>query len=176
MGWDKQDAIASIFNGFVKVFADSMNVIKPERHDPNDTERPYDERIYAWQKALTFDQELTIRIDGFANDLVFGGNPQQNLPDSQVHVNNKFVNELNTLLNSGKFNQYMHIIKPNFPDDDPRAAEKIKAWENSFNVTQKLQEFTNDVKNQIVESGDGYITLVGYFAPISGLIRKLESD
>lgn len=176
MGWDKQAAIASIFNGFVKVYADSMNVIKPDRHDPDDTERTYEERIYAWQKAFTFDQELTIRISGFANDLVYGGNPQQNLPDLQVHVNNKFIKELNTILNSGTFNEYMQIIKPNLPEDDPQAEEKIRAWEKSFSVTKKLQEFAKDVKNQIDSSDGGYITLIGYFAPIGGLISRLESD
>jgi len=174
MAWDKQDAIARIFNGFVKVFADSMNVIKPVKDDPNDTERTYEERIYAWQKAFTFEQELTIRIAGFANDIVYGGNPNQNLPDSQVYVNDKFINELNDVLNSGKFNVYMKIIKPNLPND-PKAEEKIKAWENSFNVTKKLQDFAKGVKNQI-DAGDGYITLVGYFAHISGLISRLESD
>jgi len=61
-------------------------------------------------------------------------------------------------------------------ENDSQAEEKIKAWEKSFSVTKKLQDFAKDVKNQIDASDDGYITLVGYFAPISGLIEKLESD
>lgn len=48
--------------------------------------------------------------------------------------------------------------------------------ENSFNVTKKLQGFTKDVKIAIDASSNDYITLVGYFAYMSGLISRLESD
>lgn len=173
--WDKQDAIKRIFNGFVKVFADSMNVIKPVKDDPYDTERTYEERISAWQMAFTFSKRLTIRVSGFASHIVLGGNLNSNLPDLQVYVGLEFINELNDVLNSGKFNEYMEIAKPNLPDD-PRREEKIKAWEDSFNVTKKLQKFTENVKNAIDQSDAGYITLVGYKVHIYGLINALESN
>jgi len=68
--WDKLDAITRIFNGFLQVFTKSMNVIKPVKNDPYDTERTYEERVYAWQKAFTFPQRLTIRMAGFADHIV----------------------------------------------------------------------------------------------------------
>lgn len=173
--WDKQKAIRKIFLGFVKVFTESMNVIKPDKNDPNDPERTYEERLHAWQMAFEFPKRLTIRVAGFASHIVLGGNPHENKPDLQVFVGLEFIYELNEVLNSGKFNEYMNIAKPNLPDD-PRADEKIKAWEKSFNVTKKLQEFTKGVKNAIDASSDGYITLVGYYVHIIGLIKKLESD
>lgn len=173
--WDKPDAIGRIFNGFVKVFADSMNVIKPDKNDPNDTERTFEERFHAWQMAFEFSKRLTIRVAGFADHIVLGGNPNQDKPDVEVHVGLEFINELNDVLNSGKFNEYMEIAKPNLPND-PRREEKIKAWENSFNVTKKLQGFTKDVKIAIDASPEGYITLVGYYGYIQSLIKRLESD
>ena len=175
MGWDKQDAIKRIFNGFVTVFADSMKVIKPVKDDPDDPERTFDERFHAWQMAFEFSKRLAMRTNDFANHIVLGGNPHEDRPDVEVKVGLEFINELNDVLNSGKFNEYMDIAKPNLPND-PRREEKIKAWENSFNVTKKLQGFTKDVKIAIDASSDGYITLVGYYAYISSLINRLESD
>ena len=173
--WDKQEAIRKIFLGFVQVFVDSMNVIKPEKNDPPDPKITYEERIHAWQKAFEFSKQLAIDMADFADNIVWGGTDPRNLPDLEVHVSQKFINDLNEVLNSGKFNEYMKIVKPNLPND-PRADEKIKAWEKSFNVTKKLQEFTKGVKTAIDASSVGYITLVGYYVHIIGLINKLESD
>ena len=79
------------------------------------------------------------------------------------------------MLNSGKFNEYMEIAKPNLPKD-PRHEEKIKAWRKSFAVTEKLQGFSDEVKRAIHANPDGYITLVGYYVHIKSLINRLESN
>ena len=173
---DKPKAISSIFLGFVQVFTNSMKIIEPTKNDPDYPDLTFEERYHAWQMAFKFSQRLAVDMAGFADYLVHGGNKPRNLPDLEVRVNNKFVKDLNDILNSGKFNEYMNIAKPQLPPDDHNAEEKIKSWEDSFNVTSKLQKFAKDVQNQIDHSEHGYITLVGYFGPISGLISKLKSN
>jgi len=43
-------------------------------------------------------------------------------------------------------------------------------------LREDIRNKTEYVQNQIDHSEHGFITLVGYFGPISGLISRLKSD
>lgn len=95
VNWDKQKVIRKIFLGFVKVFTESMTVIKPNKNDPYDTESTYEERLYAWQMTFEFPKRLAIDMADFADHIVYGGNEVRDLPDLEVKVRPKFINDLN---------------------------------------------------------------------------------
>lgn len=95
VNWDKQKVIRKIFLGFVKVFTESMTVIKPNKNDPYDTESTYEERLHAWQMTFEFSKRLAIDMADFADHIVYGGNEVRDLPDLEVKVRPKFINDLN---------------------------------------------------------------------------------
>ena len=171
----KQEQIRDIVQYFIEVFTNGMTVIKPIKNDPYDqSELTFDERFHAWQKAFEFPKELNIRMADFADNIAYGGNDIRNELLSDMKILPKFTNDLNQVLNSGKFNEYMKITKPKLSEKDPNRNNKIKAWHNSFNVVGILQNFVDTVKNAIDHSGRGYITGTGHNIYVKHLISALE--
>ena len=168
MALTRQKQIIKIHTFFVKRFTDGMQSIEPiNRTDPE-----YDKKHKAWQSAFAFPKKLNI---DFADHIVYAGNDIRGNPDTEFKVLPEFIDNLNKVLNGGDFDEYMNIAKPNIPTDTDYD-EKIKTWKKAFEIANKIQVFTKDVKKAIDVSPRRFITSVGYYAYIISLINTLESN
>ena len=167
----RQEQIRKIHRSFVERFTNGMRSIKPiDRTEPE-----HDKKYKAWQSAFEFPKQLNIDLANFADHIVYAGNNIQGGPDTEFKVLPEFIDNLNKVLNDGNFDEHMNIAKPNIPTDADYD-EKIKAWKKAFEVANKIQGFTKDVKTAIDASPTGFITSVGYYAYIISLINRLESN
>ncbi len=168
----KQKQIKKICQFFVESFTKGMQGIEPT--DKSDSK--YDEKHKAWQLAFEFPKRLHIDIANFADHIVYAGNDNPNQLDTEIKVFPKFIDDLNNVLNSDHFDEYMNIAKPNIKDDDPEYDEKIKSWKKAFDFANKIQGFTKDVKKAIDANPKKFITGTGYYSYIISLIKRLESN
>ena len=171
MGLTRQEQIKRIHQSFVENFTNGMRSIKPtDRTDPE-----FGKKYEAWQSAFAFPKRLHIEFANFADHIVYAGNNSQGGPDTEFKVLPEFIDNLNKVLNDGDFDEYMNIAKPNIPTDTDYD-EKVKAWKKAFEVANKIQGFTKDVKIAIDASPARFITSVGYYSYIISLINRLESN
>lgn len=171
------ERVTRIFNAYTQSFTDGMQSIEPtDKTDPE-----FDEKHRAWQLAFEFPLRLTNYVNGFANTIVLGGKNNDGTVEDTWMIKKQFTDDLNNVLNSDSFDEYMEIAKPNVTND-PDYAEKISSWETAFDFVRKIRAFILDVENKIDENigSDGkkidYLTGVGYHACVMNLIGHLESN
>ncbi len=171
------ERVTRIFNSFTQSFTDGMQSIEPsDRTDPK-----FDEKHRAWQLAFEFPLRLTNYVNDFANTIVLGGKNNDGTVEDTWVITKQFTGDLNNVLNSNEFNEYMEIAKPNIPND-PDYAQKLRAWEKAFDFVRKIRAFISDVEDKIDKNigSDGkklgHLTGVGYHGCVMNLIGHLESN